>query len=64
MTLAQLTANASARLTPHYGADEARWMVRIMMEHLKGYTTVDLAIKGPDPVSDYLCAKLAACRRS
>lgn len=63
MTLAQLTANASARLTPHYGADEARWMVRIMMEHLKGYTTVDLAIKGPDPVSDYLCGKVDAVVR-
>lgn len=58
MTLAQLTASATARLTPHYGAGEARWMVRIMMEHLKGYTEVDLAIKGPDPVSDYLCTKV------
>lgn len=58
MTLTQLTASATARLTPHYGAGEARWMVRIMMEHLKGYTEVDLAIKGPETVSDYLRTKV------
>lgn len=33
-------------------------MVRIIMEHLKGYTTVDLAVKANDEVSDFLSGKV------
>ena len=58
MTLRQLCDSAIHRLSGHYSESESRWMVRIIMEHLKGYTTVDLAVKANDEVSDFLSGKV------
>ncbi len=57
MTLSDLIASARRRLTPHYGEREAQALVRVMMEGLKGYTTVDLVVKAQDSVSEYLQSK-------
>lgn len=60
MTLHQLCDSAEKRLTGHYPAGESRWMVRIIMEQLKGYTPVDIAIKANDEVSEYIAGKVNA----
>ena len=60
MTLRQLTDEIRHSLTPHYGEGEARWLVRTMMEWIKGYPMVDLACKANDEVTDWLVGE---CRR-
>lgn len=57
-TLAALCQAAASRLAPTYGESEARWMVRIIMQELKGYSRVELAVKADAEVSDYLIAKV------
>lgn len=59
-TLAVLCHSAASRLAPTYGESEARWMVRIIMQELKGYSRVDLAVKADAEVSDYLIAKVSS----
>ncbi len=58
MTLRQLCDSTIEKLSTHYPAGESRWMVRIIMEQLKGYTPVDLAIKANDEVSDFIAGKV------
>lgn len=58
MTLRELLNKARARLAPHFGEGESGWLVRIAMEHLKGYTQVDLALKADDEVTDWLAGQL------
>lgn len=58
-TLAALCQAAASRLAPTYGESEARWMVRIIMQELKGYSRVELAVKADAEVSDYLIAKVS-----
>lgn len=58
MTLRQLCNDASTRLAGHFGLGEAKWMVRIMMENLKGYSLADLAIKADCEVSGWLIGKV------
>lgn len=60
MTLKECCDKATARLLEAYPASEVRWMVRIIFEHLKGYTPVDLVIKAQDPVSDFIAGKVSA----
>lgn len=60
MTLKECCDKATARLLEAYPASEVRWMVRIIFEHLKGYTPVDLVIKAQDPVSDFIADKVSA----
>lgn len=60
MTLRQLCDESRQRLASHFSQGEARWMVRIIMEELKGYTLSDLALKGDDEVSEYLIEKTRA----
>lgn len=59
MTLKECCDNATARLLEAYPASETRWMVRIIFEHLKGYTPVDLVIKAGDQVSDFIAGKVS-----
>lgn len=60
MTLRQLCDESQRRLAAHFPDGEARWMVRIIMEQLKGYTLADIAIKSQDEVSDYITGKVRA----
>lgn len=53
-TLRQLCDKAQRSLSPHYGVGEARWLVRIIMEQLKGYSTVDIALKADMEVTQWL----------
>lgn len=46
MKVKELTRNIIDRLTPTYGEGEARWMMRIIMEHIKGYSPVDIELNG------------------
>ncbi len=58
MTLHELCTDAASRLSARFGPGEAKWMVRIMMSELKGYTQADIAIKSADEVSEYLAGKV------
>lgn len=46
MTVKEVADKAFRRLAPRYGAGEARWMVRLMMEEFKNYSPVDMAVRG------------------
>lgn len=58
LTLGSLCQATASRLAPTFGDSEARWMVRIIMQELKGYSRVDLAVKADAEVSDYLIGKV------
>lgn len=58
MTYRECRSKAMASLTEHYGEAEARWMVRIIFECLKGMRPVDLVIKAGEEVSDYIAGKV------
>ena len=58
-TLGKLCSHAQQSLAPRFGEGEARWMVRLMMEHLKGYSTVDLALKSDLEVTPWLERKVS-----
>lgn len=60
MTLKDCLDRAVAALTPQYGDGEARWLVRIVIEHVKGYSPVDVALKRDEPVSDFISGKIDA----
>lgn len=57
MTVRELTAQMRSRLAFVVDDDEAMAMVRMVMEHLKGWTPVDLVLKSSDTVSDYIAEK-------
>lgn len=54
MTLGQLSSAITAQLAEAVGEGEARSMTRIIFEHLKGYTPVDMAVKRDDEVTPWL----------
>lgn len=56
--LREVIADIRARLAPKYGEGEARAMVRVIFESLKGWSPVDLAIRQDEMVSDYICGKI------
>lgn len=60
MTLRQLIAEGRGRLTPVYGPSESTWLMRIIMEYLKGWNQVDLLTRADDEVSDYICEKASS----
>lgn len=60
MTLRQCMDGARQRLRAIYPDNEARWMVREIFHHLKGYTLADLMLKAEDEVSDYISGKVTA----
>lgn len=57
MTLRQLLDNGRARLAPLYGQGEADWMMRIIMEYLKGWKQTDLLLRADEEVSDFIAGK-------
>lgn len=58
MRLKYLIDKIKAQLTPHYGEGETKWMVRIIFEHLKGWSAVDLVLKADYEVSDFIVDKV------
>lgn len=60
MTLKQLLDNGRARLAPLYGQGEADWMMRIIMEYLKGWKQADLLLRADEEVSDFIAGKADA----
>lgn len=57
-TLNQFVAASVARLSPVIGEREARASLRMIFEAVKGWTPVDIAIKGGDPVSPFVIGKV------
>lgn len=58
MTVAQLLSDMTSRLTPHYGATEAKAIARLTIEHLKGWTLADILSRGNAEVTDWLAQKI------
>lgn len=54
MKLKDLIDKSKAQLAPHYGEGEAKWMVRIIFEHLKGWSAVDLVLRADSDVSHFI----------
>ena len=59
MTLHELCADSRRRLETKFPSGEAQAMVREIMLRLKGYSPVDLVVKGSDEVSDFIKDKTA-----
>ena len=57
-TLRQLSDIACKKLTPIYGDSEARWLFRTIMEHLKGWNQVELALRADKEVSDFIVGRV------
>lgn len=55
MTLGELISQSTHRLSAHVGGDsEAHAMLRVIMEHLKGYSPVDCALHASDEATPAL----------
>lgn len=57
-TLRQLLDSSRKKLTPRYGDSEANWLVRIIMEHVKGWNQVELLIRADKEVSDFIVGRV------
>lgn len=57
-TLRQLSDIACKKLSPIYGDSEARWLFRTIMEHLKGWNQVELALRADKEVSDFIVGRV------
>lgn len=60
MKLNECIRRATDRLIAVYPPGESKWLVRIIFEQLKGYTTVDLLMKSNDEVSEFIAGKVEA----
>lgn len=58
LTLRECADNATRRLLAVYPAREARWMVRIIFEQIKGWSQTDMAIRSDQEISDYIAGKV------
>lgn len=58
ITLAQIIDDVMSHLTPLYGQREAQWMVRIIMENIKGYLPVDVVLHRDEVLSDFIVGKI------
>lgn len=54
MTLSQYVAGCISRLSPVYDAGEARWLMRIIFEHLKGWSQTDYVMNRDLEISQEL----------
>lgn len=60
MTLEQCKISSIGRLRSEFPDAEVSWMVRMIFEHLLGYSQVDMAIKSDEPVSDFISSKISS----
>ncbi len=58
VTLVQIIDDVMSRLTPLYGQREAKWMVRIILENVKGYSPVDVVLHRDEVLSDFIVDKI------
>lgn len=58
MTYEDCARQAVATLSHKYPVSEARWMTRLIFEHLKGYSPTDMIIHGQQPVSDFIAQRV------
>ncbi len=57
-TLRQLSDSVRSRLAPMYGDGEARWLFRIIMEHVKGWDQTELAVRSDKEVTDFTISRV------
>lgn len=57
-TLRQLLNESSERLTPLYGKGESEWLLRTIMEHVKGWDRVELLMRADKEVSDFTVTRV------
>ena len=57
-TVWSVSKSIVGRLAPKYGEREAQAMMKIIFENLKGWSTVDLAIKANEPMSAFMQGKV------
>ena len=58
MKLKDLLQTAQDRLTPKYGENESKWLVRTVIEHIKGWNPVDVVLRRDDDISDFIEGKV------
>lgn len=59
VNLRETRKEMTRKLTPLYGEREARAMSGIAIEHVMGYTPVDMALKGDEPMSEFRLRQIA-----
>lgn len=52
-TLRQLLDKSRAKLEPIYGSGETQWLLRTIMEHVKGWDQVELLMRADKEVSEF-----------
>lgn len=60
MTIRQLIDSSISRLTPVFQPGEARWLVRIMIEHFTHMTRTDMMLRADEEASQLLADKVSA----
>lgn len=55
MTLRQYISDSISQLAPAYEPSEGRWLMRIILEHFKGWSQADLLLNGDREVDTNLC---------
>ncbi len=58
MKLKDLISSSKEKLVPIYGDGESKWLVRTIMEHVKGWNPVEIALRRDNEVSDYIVGKV------
>lgn len=58
VTLKQIVDVVTLRLAEIYGQREAQWMVRIILENVKGYSPVDVVLHREEVLSDFIVGKI------
>lgn len=54
VTVMEIVKSLRSQLTPVYGHGEAEAMIRLIFEHLKGWSPVDIIINEPKPLSEFM----------
>lgn len=57
-TLRQLMDEARGKLAPIYGDGETTWLLRTIMEHVKGWNQVELLLRADKEVSDFTIGRV------
>lgn len=58
MKLRKIITHIKSELEFKYGTRETGWMIRDIMEYLKGYSAVDIVLHGDEEVSLFMMAKI------
>lgn len=58
MKLNDIINKTVAKLAPHYGDGEAKWLTRTIIEHIKGWNQVDILMNGDKELSEFIIGKI------